>query len=81
MLYQRPDFAPQTLNQNGSNKYVQRTVIQGSGSGGHETYELPWDERAILTSSDGGDNWRMALSKDLQAPAGCSIDANLICRR
>ena len=80
MLYQRPDFAPQTLNQDGSNKYVPRTVIQGSGSGGHQTYELPWDERGILTSSDGGDNWRMALSKDLQAPAGCALDPNLICR-
>jgi hypothetical protein len=81
MLYQRPDFAPQTLNPNGSNKYVPRTVIQGSGSGGHQTYELPWDERAILTSSDGGDDWRLALSKDLQAPVGCTVDANLICRR
>ncbi len=80
MLYQRPDFAPQTLNSDGSNKYVPRTVIQGSGSGGYATYEIPWDERAILTSSDGGDNWRMALSKDLQAPSGCAIDANLICR-
>lgn len=80
MLYQRPDFAPQTLNPDGSNKYVPRTVIQGSGSGGHVTYEIPWDERAILTSSDGGDNWRMALSKDLQAPAGCALDANLVCR-
>ena len=80
MLYQHPDFAPQTLNQNGTNKYVPRTLIQGSGSGGYETYALPWDERAILTSADGGDNWRMALSKDLQAPAGCAVDATLTCR-
>jgi hypothetical protein len=90
MLYQHPDFAPKTLNSNGSDKYVPRTVIQGSGSGGHETYDVPWDERAILTSSDGGDNWRLALSKDLQAPAGCSMpvptssananNANLTCR-
>jgi hypothetical protein len=79
LLYQRPDFAPITLAADGTTKYSTKTFPAPTNAAFQ--YNPPWDERSILTSADGGDSWRLALSKDLQAPAGCKVDTNLICRR
>jgi hypothetical protein len=70
LLYQRPDFAPSTLNTDGSLKYPGAQLYQIDAS----------DEPAVITSADGGATWRMALSSDLQAPPGCLPDANLRCQ-
>ncbi len=78
LIYQRPDFSPLTLNANGTDNFTSATTTNRVA--GFAEYDTWWDERAILTSSDGGDNWRFALSQDLQAPAACRLDANLVCQ-
>jgi hypothetical protein len=78
-IYQRPDFSPLTLNKDGTENYT--PSLASSGGTQNVPQYLPWwDERVILTSADGGDSWRFALSQDLNAPAGCTLDANLICK-
>jgi BNR repeat-containing family member len=80
LLYQRPDFSSQSLGDDGSNVYDQRTYHPNSGAGTKYQYVIPSDERAILVSSDGGDSWRLALTPDLQPPQDCQLNADLRCQ-